>query len=174
MSHPPIPIADVPRAMTVFQYLRAHTGYDAAVAACAPRVGRRGRFSFDLPGVDLDGIRTQVTEALERRGFRGWRHAGGCRRCPTKVHGQSPHSNAGAFAHTCCCSSFWRLHRLHLQCTSVLAALAMWPAGQRQARAELLCRSSRGRKRARAKQRKGGRCAPPSSNPCLSAPAHPT
>ena len=77
MSHPPIPIADVPRAMTVFQYLRAHTGYDAAVAACAPRVGRRGRFSFDLPGVDLDGIRTQVTEALERRGFRGWRHAGG-------------------------------------------------------------------------------------------------
>ena len=77
MSQLPIPIADVPRAMTVFQYLRARTGYDAAVAGCAPRVGRRGRFSFDLPGVDLDGIRTQVTEALDRRGFRGWRHAGG-------------------------------------------------------------------------------------------------
>ena len=77
MSQLPIPIADVPRAMTVFQYLRARTGYDAAVAGCAPRVGRRGRFSFDLPGVDLDGIRAQVTEALDRRGFRGWRHAGG-------------------------------------------------------------------------------------------------
>lgn len=77
MSAQPIPIADVPPHMTVFQYLRTRTDYDDAIASCAPRVGRRGRFSFDLPGVDLDAIRAQVDEALERRGFRGWRHADG-------------------------------------------------------------------------------------------------
>jgi hypothetical protein len=77
MTMQPIRIADVPPAMTVFQYLRARTDYAAAVAACRPRVGRRGRFAFDLGGVDLDAIRDQVVAALERRGFRGWRHAGG-------------------------------------------------------------------------------------------------
>jgi len=77
MTMQPIRIADVPPAMTVFQYLRARTDYAAAVAACIPRVGRRGRFAFDLGGVDLDAIRDQVVAALERRGFRGWRHAGG-------------------------------------------------------------------------------------------------
>lgn len=77
MSMQPIPIADVPRDMTVFQHLRACTGYDAAMATCVPRVGRRGRFSFDLPGIDLDAIRVQVEQAIARSGFRGWRHADG-------------------------------------------------------------------------------------------------
>ena len=67
MSTQPIPIADVPREMTIFQYLRARTDYDAAVAACAPRVGRRGRSGahgsrtrrpvLRLPAADVAALR---------------------------------------------------------------------------------------------------------------------
>lgn len=69
--------ADVPPGMTMFQYIRSRTDYDAAIAAVKPRVGRRRRYVLAIDGVDLGRLRAQVEAAVASLGFRGWRHSGG-------------------------------------------------------------------------------------------------
>lgn len=73
----PIKRADVPPAMTTFQYIRSRTGYDEAVKRVTPRVGRRRRLVFDLQAIDIAALRAEIEAAVERLGFRGWRHSGG-------------------------------------------------------------------------------------------------
>lgn len=73
----PIKRADVPPEMTTFQYIRARSGYDEAVRRVSPRVGRRRRLVFDLAGVDIEALRQEIEAAVDRLGFRGWRHSGG-------------------------------------------------------------------------------------------------
>jgi hypothetical protein len=69
--------ADVPPEMTVFQFIRSRTGYDAAVKRVTPRVGRKRRLVFDLEALDVACLRREIEAAVERLGFRGWRHSGG-------------------------------------------------------------------------------------------------
>jgi len=73
----PIRLADVPPDMTVFQFIRRVSGYDAAIAQVKPRVGRRGRYAFDLRDDDVQILRQAVEALVAELGFRGWRHSGG-------------------------------------------------------------------------------------------------
>lgn len=73
----PIRLADVPPGMTVFQFIRQESGYDAAIAHLQPRIGRRARHAFDLPEDDVVRLRRAVEAIVAELGFQGWRHAGG-------------------------------------------------------------------------------------------------
>ena len=73
----PIRTADVPPEMTVFQFIRQVTGYDAAITHLQPRIARRGRYAFDLPESAIARLRDTVEALVRELGFRGWRHSGG-------------------------------------------------------------------------------------------------
>jgi len=73
----PIKRTDVPPGMTTFQFIRARTGYDEAVKRVAPRIGRRRRLVFDLVDIDVEALGREIEAAVERLGFRGWRHGAG-------------------------------------------------------------------------------------------------